>query len=104
MQVIQVTVSIDSKEAAQRIAMAVIEKKLGACVQVSGPITSTYTWEDQVQMDEEWLCVIKTTLECYSDLEAMIVDLHHYEVPEILAVPVDTGFSLYMDWIRESVR
>ena len=103
MRVIQVSVSIDSEEKARMIANAVIEQKLGACVQVLGPISSTYFWENKVQTDQEWLCVIKTTQECYTPLESLIVEMHHYEIPEIIVTPVVNGHGPYLDWVSDSV-
>ncbi len=97
---IQVHTTIDSKEAAQKIAEAIVAKRLAACVQVSGPITSTYWWEGKIDQTKEWVCTAKTTQELYDDLEQAIRANHTYDTPEILAVPVIAGSKSYLDWVE----
>jgi periplasmic divalent cation tolerance protein len=63
--IIEVHTTIDSREAAQKIAEAIVSKRLAACVQVSGPITSTYWWQGKIEQAEEWLCTAKTRKELY---------------------------------------
>jgi periplasmic divalent cation tolerance protein len=96
---IQVLTTVESKKDAQRIAQAVVEKRLAGCVQVIGPITSTYWWQGNVETAEEWLCVIKSREDLYKELERAIRDVHPYEVPEILAMPVQAGSSSYLAWL-----
>ncbi len=97
---IEVHTTIDSKEAAQKIAEAVVAKRFAACAQVSGPITSTYWWQGKIDQTEEWRCIVKTTRERYDDLEQAICGIHTYETPEITAVPIITGNKNYLDWIE----
>lgn len=96
---IEVHTTIDSKEEAQTIAEALVTKRLAACVQVSGPITSTYWWQGQIEQTEEWVCTAKTRRELYSDLEQAIREAHTYDVPEILAVDVVEGNVDYLNWV-----
>ena len=96
---IEVHTTIDSKEGAQKIAEAIVSKRLAACVQVSGPITSTYWWQGQIEQAEEWVCTAKTRRELYSDLEQAIREAHTYDVPEILAVDVVAGCVDYLNWV-----
>jgi periplasmic divalent cation tolerance protein len=96
---IKVQTTIDSKEAAQAMAMAIVSKRLAACVQVSGPITSTYWWQGKIEQAEEWVCTAKTQRALYSDLEQAIRDAHTYDVPEILAVDVIAGHTAYLDCV-----
>jgi periplasmic divalent cation tolerance protein len=98
---IEVHTTIDSKEAAQKIAEAIVSKRLAACVQVSGPITSTYWWQGKIEQAEEWVCTAKTQRELYSDLEQAIRAAHSYDVPEILAVDVIAGNAAYLDWVEQ---
>ena len=98
---IEVHTTTDSKEAAQKIAEAIVSKRLAACVQVSGPITSTYWWQGKIEQAEEWVCTAKTQRELYSDLEQAIRAVHSYDVPEILAVDVIAGNAAYLDWVAE---
>ena len=96
---IQVITTTDSRESAAEIARTLVSQRLAGCVQVLGPITSTYWWEGDVETSEEWLCLIKTSRERYADLEEAIRRAHPYDVPEILAVPVAAGSQSYLDWL-----
>jgi periplasmic divalent cation tolerance protein len=96
---IQVSTTTDKKEDAERIAKAIVENRLAACVQISGPILSIYWWHDTMEESEEWLLTIKTRKEIYPRLEQAIKNFHPYEVPEITAVPIVEGSSNYLGWI-----
>ena len=98
--VIEVHTTINLEEAAQKIAQAIVAKRLGACVQVSGPITSMYWWQEEIDQAHEWLCTVKTTKDLYSDLEQIIRENHTYDTPEILAVSVIAGSKDYLDWVQ----
>lgn len=102
--VIQVFTTVDSIEAAQRIARTVVERRVAACAQVMGPITSTYWWQGAIETAEEWLCIVKSTEELYTSLEGLIRESHPYDVPEILALPVSAGHAAYLDWLRGEAR
>jgi periplasmic divalent cation tolerance protein len=99
MKTIQVVTTAGTKADAQRIARAVIEKRLAGCVQIVGPITSTYWWQGEIETAEEWLCVIKSRRDLYEELEEAIREVHPYDVPEILAVPVTAGSRDYLRWL-----
>jgi periplasmic divalent cation tolerance protein len=101
---IEVHTTIDSREAGQKIAEAIVSKRLAACVQVSGPITSTYWWQGKVEQTEEWICTAKTRKELYKELEQVIREVHSYDTPEILAVNIITGNSDYLDWITQETQ
>lgn len=96
---IQVTTTTETRADAQAIADALVERRLAACVQIIGPITSTYRWRGKVETAEEWLCVIKSRRDLYDALEAAILELHPYDVPEILVTPVIGGSESYLDWL-----
>ena len=97
---IQVITTTETKEDAQKIARTVVEKRLAGCVQIIGPITSTYWWKNNIEMAEEWLCLIKSRKDLYQELEKAIREVHPYEVPEILAVPVVAGSRNYLQWLE----
>jgi periplasmic divalent cation tolerance protein len=101
---IQITTTTDSRELAQKIAGTLVEKKLAACAQISGPITSIYEWKGKVENEEEWYCVIKTRQNLYPQVEEKIKELHPYEVPEIIALPIVEGNKTYLAWITEVVK
>ena len=97
-----VLVSASSKREATAIAQALVQSKLAACVSFV-PITSVYRWQDQIQTEPEWQLVIKTTLDCFDALQQRVVELHSYEVPEILAIPLLAGSALYLSWMGANV-
>ena len=92
-----------SNEEAARLAQALVEKKLAACVQASH-ITSTYRWQGVVETAPEVRLVIKAKAADYDAIAALIVALHSYENPEVLAIPVTAGAQLYLDWIEAETR
>jgi periplasmic divalent cation tolerance protein len=98
---IQVFTTTDSKDKAGNIARKVVEKKLAACVQITGPIISVYRWQEKINEDEEWLIIFKSRLELYDRLEREIKALHDYDVPEILAISVVNGNRDYLDWLEK---
>ncbi len=87
-----------SREEARRLARGLVEKRLAACVQMMA-IDSVYEWKGELQEDAEFLLLIKTRRERYTDVEAHLRTHHSYEVPEILVMPVETGLPAYLEWI-----
>ena len=98
---IQVSTSVENQEDADRIAKSLVQKRAAACVQVIGPIKSTYWWKGKLEEAAEWLCVMKTREDLYPDLETSLKAVHPYEVPEIVAVPLIQGSEAYLRWIEE---
>jgi periplasmic divalent cation tolerance protein len=101
---IQVTTTTSDRADAERIAASLVAKRLAACVQVSGPIESHYRWKGQIEISQEWLCTIKTVRSLFPEVEDAIRELHSYEQPEIIAVPIVMGCETYLEWIAESVE
>jgi periplasmic divalent cation tolerance protein len=102
--VIQVITTTASREEAERIARGLVEERLAACVQVLGPIASTYRWEGAIDNSQEWRCEAKSRADLYGEIEKAIRRLHSYQVPEILAVPVAAGSADYLAWIDREVK
>lgn len=100
----QVTTTVGTQADADRIAAALVAERLAACVQVVGPVGSTYRWQGATERATEWYCHCKTTRARYPALEARIRDLHPYQVPEIIALPIVAALPAYLAWIEESVR
>lgn len=92
-----------SKEEAHRIAHALVERRLAACVNLVPQISSVYRWEGKVQEAEEWLLLIKTTAAVFESVRAAIKELHSYELPECISIPVEEGSQTYLDWLGSSV-
>jgi len=99
---IQVQTSAGSEQEAERISTALVERRLAACVQVSGPVSSRYRWQGEVEHEREWLCVAKTEAGRYDEIEAAIRELHSYDEPEIVATPIVAGSKAYLAWIEDS--
>lgn len=97
--VIQVVTTASSAVEANQIARTLVELRLAACVQVVGPITSTYRWQGQIEASQEWQCVAKTRRSHYGAVERTIARIHSYEVPEILALPIAAGGAAYLEWL-----
>ena len=100
---IQVITTTETAEDAETIARALVEARLAACVQVRGPIRSTYRWKGRIETAEEWQCVAKSRRELYGRIEETIRRLHRYETPEILAVPIVAAEENYLAWLDEQV-
>jgi periplasmic divalent cation tolerance protein len=100
---IQVTTTTAKKEDAERIARTLVEARLAACVQILGPITSIYRWKGKIETEEEWLCLIKSSRSRYGAIEEMILSLHPYETPEIVASEIIAGSSGYLGWLKDSL-
>lgn len=101
---IQVTTAVPSAEDAGRLADALVEKRLAACVQVMPGVRSVYRWQGRVERAEEWLLFIKTEAWRYEALERAVRELHPYQMPELLAVEAAAGSDAYLRWIGESVH
>ena len=101
---IQVTTTVAQKEEAKAIAEAVLESRLAACVQIVGPITSMYWWDDDIDKSSEYLCIIKSRQDNYAELEKAIRTAHSYDVPEIIAVPITAGSKDYLTWLDSEMN
>jgi periplasmic divalent cation tolerance protein len=102
--VFQVESTTDSREEASEIATALVERRLAACVQVVGPIRSTFRWEERVQEAEEFLLLCKMAGERLDEATALIEELHSYDVPEVLAFEVAGGSRSYLEWVVEATK
>ena len=98
---VQVFTSINSKKRANAIATKLLAKRLTSCVQIFGPIDSTYRWKGKIEHSKEWFCLIKARANNYRLIETNIKKMHSYDVPEILALPVLDGNTGYLEWIRK---
>jgi periplasmic divalent cation tolerance protein len=102
--VLQIVTTTSSREEAERIARELVAQRLAACVQVGGPISSTYRWQGQLETAQEWTCAIKTLDSHYQQVEATIRELHSYEVPEILAFRVAEVSAAYLSWLSSEIN
>jgi periplasmic divalent cation tolerance protein len=98
-----VLVTAADQQEAEHLAHTIIGEQLAACVSIV-PITSVYTWQNQVHQNPEWQLLIKTRMDIYSALAKRVQQLHRFEVPEIIALPIVAGSSSYLSWIGQQVR
>lgn len=91
-------------ETAQRIATTLVEQQLAACVNIIADIKSVYRWHGKVASNSEYLLVIKSNSDCYTELEQAIQTLHPYELPEVVAVTINAGLPAYLDWINNNTK
>jgi len=92
-----------SPEEAERVAQALVEKRLAACVNVVKGVRSVYRWNDAIENEEEVLLVIKTGRALLDDLRTEIERIHSYEVPEVIALPVVDGSERYLSWMSREL-
>jgi len=102
-QFVKVITTVGSRGEAERIAAQLVDERLAACVQIVGPVSSTFRWREEIEISEEWLCMAKTTRDSYPAVERRIRSLHSYELPEIIALPIVAGSSDYLAWIAREV-
>ncbi len=89
--------------AAEHLAQSLVERRLAACVNITSPVISVYRWKNKVEKDEEVLLVIKTSAAGWTALEQAILELHPYELPEIIALPLSRGNERYLNWVGENL-
>ena len=99
MNALLVLTNLPDRATAEKLADTLIQKRVAACVNIMAPCRSVYRWKGAVQHDEEHPVLIKTTRESYAALEAAIREAHPYELPEIVAVPIERGLPAYLDWV-----
>ena len=97
-----VLVTASSAEEAVNIASALVEEHLAACANVVGPIRSIYRWKEAVEDAEEQLLVIKARASDFAALETRVRELHSYELPEVIALPLRNGSASYLEWLAEA--
>jgi periplasmic divalent cation tolerance protein len=99
MSTLLVFTNLPDRAAAEKLAGELVGRRLAACVNILAPCRSVYRWKNDLQHDEEHPMLIKTTRERYAALEEAIRAVHPYELPEIVAVPVERGLPAYLDWV-----
>ena len=100
----QLTTTTGKRQDAEQIASELVSRRLAACVQVTGPVVSTFRWQDKVETAEEWTCIIKTSGAQLTKIRQLFSQIHPYEVPELIATPIIDGSPAYLKWLGEQVE
>ena len=98
-----VLTTASSSDEARKIARALVERRLAACVNILPQIESVYRWKGKVEEAQEWLLIIKTTAAGFERVRDVIRELHSYQLPECVCVSIEDGSPEYLEWIGESV-
>jgi periplasmic divalent cation tolerance protein len=101
---IVIMVTAASLRESRKIARHLVTAKLAACVNISQPVESLYRWEKKIADEKEYLLLIKTTRELFSEVKAAISKIHSYHTPEIICLPIIDGSRNYLQWLGNSVR
>ena len=101
---IQVMTTVEHKADAEKIAKTLVEKRIAACVQIIGPLTSYFQWQGKLDSAQEYLCLIKSRMDLFTELEDAIKSMHPYEIPEILATPITKGGKDYLNWLAAELE
>jgi periplasmic divalent cation tolerance protein len=97
-----ILVTVNSQEEALRIARALVDSRLAACVNIISGLRSIYRWKGKSCDEGELLLLIKTRIALFEQVEGKIKEIHSYEVPEIVAIPITRGSETYLNWLNES--
>lgn len=103
-QFVQVLTTTDSPEVAQQIGERLIDSAAAACVQIEGPVTSIYQWNQKVETSQEYRVTIKTVAAKEDAVTAIIEANHTYDTPQIVVVPITGGSKAYLDWVAEQTQ
>ncbi len=101
---ILVTTTFEHHDEAEKMATQLLEKRLIACAQIGGPITSCYWWNGKIENGKEYVLSMKSTELLYEKLESTIIGIHTYEVPEIIATPITKISRHYLEWMDQELR
>ncbi|MCK4408626.1 MAG: divalent-cation tolerance protein CutA [Candidatus Eisenbacteria sp.] len=101
---VQLQTTLDDRKQAEELIRDAIERRLAACGQLLGPVSSTYWWNGAIEEASEWLCVFKTTVVLAASLERWIIERHPYEVPEVVTVGIASVSRSYGEWIEDETR
>ncbi|MCK4668427.1 divalent-cation tolerance protein CutA [Candidatus Dependentiae bacterium] len=102
--IIQISTTTEKITEAEKIANLLIDSKLAACVQVNGPAITHYIWKGKKERSEEFILFITTKKELFPEIEKVIKEIHAYETPEILIIPIIGGSKEYLDWIEKETK
>jgi len=101
---LQITTTLESRDDAERLSRVLLEKRLIACARIAGPVDSSYWWQGRIVSSEEFVLTMKSDELRYKELERVILDLHPYDTPEIVATGVTHVGGGYQRWLEKELR
>ncbi|MGK7910064.1 MAG: divalent-cation tolerance protein CutA [Synechococcus sp.] len=101
---LQVCTTLATQEDAESLTTRLLESHLVACGQIVGPIISRYWWNGTLETATEWQCLVKTSQKLYPSLQALILNHHPYDTPEIVALPIVSGSHAYLSWVEQQLH
>ena len=104
MEYIVVFITVPNLEVGEKIGNTLVEEKLAVCVNITSEIKSVYFWKGKIEEDKEYLLIVKTRKDKFKSLEKRVKEIHPYEVPEIIAMPIVLGSKDYLSWIDETLE
>jgi len=104
MSYIIVLVTTGTREEAKKITRSLLDQKLIACANILGPVSSLFWWKERINQENEFLVLMKTRSSLFKNLATTIKQMHSYEVPEIIGVPITKGEQSYLEWLNDSLR
>lgn len=104
MQTLLIICNLPDRASAEQLAQTLIERHHAACVNILAPVTSVFRWDGKIETASEIPLLIKTTEDRYYELEATIRELHPYQLPEIIALPISKGLPAYLEWVIAETR
>ncbi len=96
--------TVSSSEEAHTLASELVSRRLAACVNILGPLSSIYRWQGKVENSEEFLLLIKSTEAQFRPIQNALAELHSYQLPELISFTIEAGAESYLDWIEASVH
>ena len=100
---VQVTTTTGTRHDAEQIASELVSRRLAGCVQISGPLASTFRWQGKVETAEEWMCTAKTSRAQLEAIQELLDQIHPYEMPELIATAIVDGGEKYLKWLGEQL-
>lgn len=99
-----VLVTASSREEAEKIVQSLLEEKLIACANITSPVFSLFWWQGKIDSAQEHIIIMKTRMNLFNRLAERVKTLHSYQVPEIIAIPIVSGYKPYMEWLESSLK
>ena len=100
---VMILTTVDDPAKARMIANELVKRRAAACVQIDGPITSVYSWKGELESSVEYRLIIKSSAGNEAAAYAVIQDNHPYDIPQIVTVPIASGYGPYLEWIQQGI-